>query len=194
MKTARFPCLWLAAVIVSVALSGCTTLLPTSKNEVVSEWSSYNDAVKSLSAIEPYQATRRDVHSAGLDPRLNPAITVLHFADVLQRFSAAALIKPEDVERGILDCLRAGKQCNGYAILVKKLDRNRVGSFWLDSFNFKRETVTTGWSVDALLLFVDDLLVYELIGGQPTINEYEVRRNPLGPLQGWGDQLLQGLY
>lgn len=194
MKTLRFPCLWLAAVIVSVALSGCTTLLPTSKNEVVSDWSNYDEAVKSLSTIEPYQATRRDVHSAGLDPRLNPAITVLHFADVLQRFSAAALIKPEDVERGIRDCLRAGKQCSGYAISVKKLDRNRVGSFWLDSFNFKRETVTTGWSVDALLVFVDDLLVYELIGGQPTINEYEVRRNPLGPLQGWGDQLLQGLY
>jgi hypothetical protein len=30
------------------------------------------------------------------------------------------------------------------------------------------------------MVFVDDLLVCELIGGQPTINEYEAVRNPLG--------------
>jgi hypothetical protein len=104
---------------------------------------------------------------------------------VLQRFAAAALIKPADVDRGITDCLHAGKQCSGYAIVVKKLDRKRVGNFWLDTLNFKRETSTKGWSVEALLVFVDDRLVYELIGGQPTVDEYEVRRNPLGPLQGW---------
>jgi len=150
MDKLRFRCLWLAVILVLAALSGCTTLLPTAKKEVVSEWNSYDDAVKSLATIEPYKATRGDVHGQGLDPRLNPAITVLHFADVLQRFSAAALIKPEDVDRGIRDCLHAGKQCGGYAISVKKIDRNRVGSFWLDSFNFKRETVTTGWGVDAL--------------------------------------------
>jgi hypothetical protein len=194
MKTHRIRLLlWLAAVIVGVASSGCSTLLPASKKEVVSDWNSYANAALSLSAIEPYKATRADVHKEGLDPRVNPAITVMHFSDVLQRFSAAALIKPEDVDRGIRDCLHAGKQCSGYAIAVKKLDRNRVGNFWLDTFNFKRETVTTGWSVDALLVFVDDLLVYELIGGQPTINEYEVVRNPLGPLQAWGDWALQSL-
>lgn len=192
MKIDRIPFgPWLAAVIVGMASSGCSTLLPESKKEVVSAWNSYDDAVKSLSAIQPFKATRADVHADGLDPRLNPAITVLHFGDVLQRFSAAALIKPEDVDRGIRDCLHAGKQCSGYAISVKKIDRNRVGSFWLDSFNFKRQTVTTGWSVDALLVFVDDQLVYQLIGGQPTINEFEEVRNPLGPLQGWGDQILQ---
>ena len=175
-----------AAAAVVAALCGCTTLLPTSKKEVVSNWTSYDDAVKSLSAIVPYTATRRQVHTEGLDPSVNSAITVLHFGDVLQRFSAAAMIKPEDVDRGIRDCLHAGKQCSGYAISVKKIDSKRVGSFWLDSLNFKRETITTGWGVDALLVFVDDLLVYELIGGRPTIDEYEVVHNPMGPLQSWG--------
>jgi len=195
MKTHRIPAsLWLVALTIGLAMSGCSTLLPTSKKEVVSDWNSYENAVKSLSFIEPYKATRVDVHKEGLDPRLNPAITVMHFGDVLQRFAAAALIKPEDVDRGIRDCLHAGKQCSGYAIKVKKVDRSRVGNFWLDSFNFKRETVTSGWGVDALLVFVDDLLVYQLVGGQPTINEYEAQRNPLGPLQGWGDLLPQTLW
>ncbi len=67
--------------------------------------------------------------------------TAAHFADVLQRFSAAALIKPEDVDRGIRGCLHAGTQRSGYAISVKKIDRNRVANFWLDSFNFTSLTV-----------------------------------------------------
>jgi hypothetical protein len=29
------------------------------------------------------------------------------------------------------------------------------------------------------------------VGGRPLVNEVELRRNPLGPLQGWGDQSLQ---
>lgn len=45
--------------------------------------------------------------------------------------------------------------------------------------------------MDVLLVFVGDALVYERVGGQPTLREVELRRNPLGPLQGWGDQSLQ---
>ncbi len=178
----------------SLALGACTTLLPESKREVVSAWGSYDDAVKELAAIEPYQATRDDVHRKGLDPRLNPAITVLHFADVLQRFSGGALVDPQDVDRGVKDCLHAGKRCSAYSISVQKVERNRVGSFWADTFNFKRETITTGWSVEALLVFVDDRLVYELVGGRPKISEHEVIRNPLGPLQGWGDDMLRFVH
>ena len=188
MNTIRHASTRLAlALVIAIAMGGCTSLLPRSKNEVVSAWNSYDDAVKSLSAIVPYRATRDDVHAQGLDPRTNPAITMLHFGHVLQRFAAAALIKPADVDRGINDCLHAGKMCSGYAISVKKIASKRIGSFLLDTFNFKRTTITKGWSVEALLVFVDDRLVYELIGGQPTISEYEQKRNPLGPLQAWGD-------
>jgi hypothetical protein len=186
------PCPPLCAALLAMAASGCASLLPSSRSEVVSGWNSYEEAVQSLARIEPYTATRDDVHKQGLDPGTNPAVTVLHFADVLQRFSAAALARPEDMDRGIRDCLHAGRQCSGYAIAVRKVARHRTGSFWLDSFNFRRETATQGWSVHAFLVFVDDRLVYELVGGQPTISEYEVQRNPLGPLQSWGDQVVQG--
>ena len=71
--------------------------------------------------------------------------------------------------------------------------RQRIGSFWLDSLNIRRETVTTGWRVDVLLVFVDDALVYKLVGGRPTIHPVELQRNPLGPLQGWGDQTLRAV-
>ncbi len=180
-----------AALAGCLAVGGCKSLLPNGRTEIVSAWDSYDTAVKSLSAIPPYRATRDDVHREGLDPRSNPAVTVLHFGNVLQRFAAAALIKPEDVDPGIRDCLNAGKRCSGYAVVVKKLAQRRVGNFWLDTLNFKRETITKGWTVEALLIFVEDRLVYALIGGQPTITDLEVRRNPLGPLQGWGEQAVK---
>ena len=171
-------------------LAGCASLLPTSRSEIVSTWGSYEEAVQALGTLRAYQATRADVHAIGLDPRSNPAITVLHFADMLQRFSTAPLLERERLDAGMRDCLLAGRQCTGYAVSVRKIERDRIGNFWLDSLNFRRETATRGWSVEALLVFVDDRLVYGLVGGQPTINQYDVVRNPLGPLQGWGDQVI----
>jgi hypothetical protein len=174
----------------SLLLGACSSLLPEGRNEVPSRWNSYDDAVASLATFEAFRSTRQDVHAEGLDPHRNPAVTVLHFADVLQRFAAATLIKPEEVDRGIRDCLSAGRNCSGYAIVVKKTHRQRVGNFWLDSLSFRRETVVSGWSVEVLMVFVGDALVYQLVGGHPTIREVELRRNPLGPLQSWGDMVM----
>lgn len=175
------------------ALSACSSLLPASHTKVVSEWHTYDEAVASLNTFEPYHSSRADVHRAGLDPKTNAAIKVLHFADVLQRFSAAALLTPNDLDPGIRDCVRAGRLCAGYEVSVTQTTSTRVGNFFLDSLAFSRETVTEGWRVDALLIFVGDQLVYELVGGQPTISEHEVRRNPLGPLQSWGDSAMGAL-
>ena len=182
-----------ACLVLGLLLGGCGTLLPSSRTETLSDWNSHADAVASLAALAPYTATRHTVHAQGLEPASNPAVTMLHFADLLQRFAAATLVEPHDIDRGIRDCLRVGQRCTGYAIAVEKRQHQRVGSFWLDSLNFRRETLTTGWRVDALLVFVDDSLVYRLVGGKPALRERDLRRNPLGPLQGWGEQLAPGL-
>jgi hypothetical protein len=79
--------------------------------------------------------------------------------------------------------------CDPCAALEQQAHRQ----FWLDSFSFKRETDMTGWRFNALVLFVGDLVVYTLHGGQPRVHEKEVTRNPLGPLQGWGQQVTPGL-
>lgn len=57
-----------------------------------------------------------------------------------------------------------------------------------------RETDVTGSSFNALVLFVDDLVVYTLHGGQPRVHDKEVTKNPLGPLQGWGQQVGPRLF
>ena len=54
----------------------------------------------------------------------------------------------------------------------------------LDSLNFKRRTEISGWRFTGLIVLKDDLVVYKLWGGQPSIKESEETRNPLGPFQG----------
>ena len=181
------------ALCAALALGGCAALLPSSQSAVTTGWSSYAEAAAAIAPLEPYRVGRADLHLLGLDPATNPAIAILSFSDLLQRFPAAALMEPEDLEPGLRECLRAGQRCSGYALDVRRTERRRIGNFWLDSLNFSRETEITGWRFNALFVFVDDRLVYRLTGGQPNIHETEHVRNPLGPLQGWGEALRPAL-
>ncbi|HSC82204.1 MAG TPA: hypothetical protein VLC30_01175, partial [Pseudomonas sp.] len=39
----------------------------------------------------------------------------------------------------------------------------------------------------AVFVLVDDTLVHKVSNGEPNIRRFEVKRNPLGPLQGAGE-------
>lgn len=167
-------------------LAGCTALLPRAEFATQETWQDYGSAKEAIEKIVPLESRRGDLSAAGIDPATNAAITILSFSDVAQRFAMGSSIHQEELDVGIRRCLTAGKTCTGYAINLKRTSRKRIGNFWLDSFNFRREVDVTGWSFNALILFVDDVVVYTLHGGQPRLHEKEVTRNPLGPLQGWG--------
>jgi len=177
-----------ALAAMTLALSACQSLLPESQAEAGITWESYDEAAQAIDRIKPYETRRADLWAAGLDPRENPSITILSYSDMLQRFAAGSVMRPEDLDRGIRQCLGAGKRCGAYWLQLRRVKRERVGNFWLDSLAFRRETNVTGWSFNALIVLVDDLVVYTLYGGQPGIREREVVRNPLGPLQAWGEQ------
>jgi len=72
---------------------------------------------------------------------------------------------------------------------VRRIQRHRRGNFWIDSLAFRREVVVTGWTFNAVIVFLDDLVVYRAFGGQPRLEEISATRNPLGPLQAWGDSV-----
>jgi hypothetical protein len=178
---------WRALVLALAAgLAGCAALLPRAEFATQGTWKDYESAKAAVDRIVPLESRRADLTDAGIHPQTNPAISVLSFSDVVQRFAVGAAIRQEELDEGIRRCLTAGKLCTGYAINLKRTDRKRIGNFWADSFNFRRETDITGWSFNALILFVDDVVVYTLHGGQPRLHEKEVTRNPLGPFQGWG--------
>ncbi len=136
---------------------------------------------------------RADLTAAGLDPFTNPNVTILTYSDVVQRFNVGSMLRPEEIDRGIQDCLKAGKSCIAYSIAQRHVERKRIGNFWLDVLNFRRETDVQGWSFNALVVMVNDVVVYTLYGGQPRIHEHEATRNPLGPLQGFAERRAQSI-
>jgi hypothetical protein len=175
---------WLMAAILGAA--GCAELLPKSDVHTDVQWSTFNDARALIDAVQPYRTTKVDLAAAGVT-ELNPAVTLLSHAEVALRFPIGGVLNEADVDPGIRDCLKAGKGCSGYLLNIRRISNDRVGDFWLDSFRFRRETQSTGWTFTALILFVDERAVYAVYGGQPNVHETQVDRNPLGPLQGWGD-------
>ncbi len=180
------------ALAVAAALAGCVELLPQGQTTVKSPWRSYEEAKTAIDRIVPGRTTVAELNSAGIDPYNNANVQILSYSDILLRFPVAGLIAQEHLDSGLRTCLYAGKACTGYAIAIKETTHDRTGEFWSDTFRFKRVVDTVGWSFNALILIVDGRVVYTLYAGQPIIHEQEVTRQPLGPLQNWGDSIPLG--
>jgi hypothetical protein len=173
----------------AAALAGCVELLPKSQSEVQSPWQDFAQAKTAIERIVPYQTTRQQLHAAGIDPFASPNISLLTYSDIILRFPIGGAVPQEKLDRGLRECLNAGKACYAYAIVARDTKRDRTANFWLDSLSFYRRVDVTGWSFNATILLIDDLVVYTLYGGQPLIHEQEISRQPLGPIQNWGDTL-----
>ena len=152
-------------------------------------WETFEAARDVIERIKVDETRREQLSADGLDPYSNPAVTLLTYTDIVQRFAIGSAVRPEELDRGIRACLAAGKRCTGYSIAARNNKRERVGNFWLDSLNFRQETDVSGWTFNALIIMVDDIVVFTVFGGQPKILEHEVVRNPLGPLQSWGERV-----
>lgn len=171
----------------ALLLSGCTSLLPMSRTEVRSPWRSFAEARDAIESIEPERTTAADLRRMGIDPYVSPNVQLLTYSDITLRFPVN--VADSRLDRGLRDCLAAGKACVGYYFNVREVKRDRVGGFWADTLRFRRVVEISGWSFNALVLLVGDRVVYTLYGGQPSLQEQEVARQPLGPLQDFGDSL-----
>jgi len=186
MRALRQAVLFVAAAF---ALGGCAELLPKAHTEVASPWRSFGEARSAVERIEAQRATVADLRAQGIDPFVSPNVQLLTYSDIVLRFPMNWNGTHARVDRGLRECLEAGKACTGYSIAAKDIRRERVGSYWRDAFGFKRVVDTSGWSFNALILLVGERVVYTLYGGQPNVREQETVRRPLGPLQQWGDVL-----
>lgn len=181
----------LAWCIAFVALNACTALLPRGHSSAKSTWASFDAARETFDKIVPHQTRKTDLVTLGIDPNVNPNITLLTYADVIRRFVPSAAIAAEDIDEGIRECIAAKEQCSAYEVDVRSTKRQRNGNFWLDTLNFKRHTDISGWRFNGIVVLNDDLVVYKLHGGQPKIQEAEETRNPLGPFQGIAEGALR---
>ena len=167
-------------------------MLPTTITNSA-QFGSFDEARMTIESLVPYKSDVATLISLGIDPLQQPNTLILTHTDIAQRVIHGNLQTKDDLDKGIQDCLKAGDACRGWEISASRIARVRTGGFFMDFVNLKRTTETSGWRFNATILMVNGLVVHRTWGGQPSVQQVEVRRNPLGPLQDGGPGFVQGL-
>lgn len=175
-----------------LVLAGCASLLPSERAEALSPFHEYADAEKRFAQAIPGQTTRHDLAKLGFDPLSGGNGRMLSFIDVRLLF-VQPNVPITYLPDGLLQCLEAKERCSGYSFEFSQSHSERVGSFWADLFNFRKKRQIQSWRFQALFVLVDDVLVHKVSSGEPNIRRYESKKNPLGPLQGAGDFIMDQL-
>lgn len=177
--------------LLSVALlaGGCSSMLPRARSEST-PFNSFDEARNAIDSLIPMKSDVAALAKLGIDPVKQPNTSILTHADIVRRFVPSALLKREDLDSGVLACLEARDACRGWEITAARISKARTGNFLADFTNFSRRSETTGWRFNALVLLVNDVVVYRAWGGQPSVREIEVNTNPLGPLQEMGPAIV----
>ena len=179
-------CLVLAA---SLLVGGCTSLLPKSQTESPT-FQNFDDARLAIESLVTGKSNLSTLSAMGIDPAKQPNTLILTHSDIVRKVVNGSVLSKEELDTGIVKCLNARDACRGWELNVARISKARTGNFFADFINFKRRTETTGWRFNALILLVDDVVVYRAWGGQPVVNEVEVNTNPLGPFQDMGPAVI----
>jgi hypothetical protein len=186
----RQPLLLKSVVLATVLMTaGCSSMLPKSQSQSPT-FQTFDEARQAIESLVPKKSNVETLLEAGLTPAKQPNTLILTQADVVRRTVNGSVLSKEDLDPGILTCINARDACRGWEFNVARISKTRTGNFWADFVNFKRRTETTGWRFNALVLLVNDVVVYRGWGGQPVVNEVEVNTNPLGPLQDMGPSVI----
>ena len=177
-------------VVMTGLAAGCGSLLPSAKQTVLSPWNSFDEAKADFDRIVPYESKKEDLRALGFDPYSIPNIKILTYLDIMNRFMPNPSIRREDLDEGIQACIEVRARCGGFDFSPTVVNSKRYGSVLADLLNFRRRTNETGWQFQALIVLIDDVVVYKLWGGRPIIDEYRETKNPLGPLQNANDLLV----
>lgn len=172
-----------AALVAMILLTGCSSLLPSVRQRSESVWKSYDEAHTAFDRIQPGTTRLETLWELGFDPRKHPNIEVLNYLDIIRHFIPNDSIPMNSVDEEVRSCLQAKTDCHGYLVSAGFTYRKRLGNAFLDVFNFRRQTQTSGWKFQGLIVMNKDLVVYKLASGQPNILDFEDKKNPLGPLQ-----------
>ena len=170
----------------STLLLGCTSLLPHEDERVISPWDSFDEAMSAYEQVVPFESDTTELRDLGFAPDGQVNVHILNQSEVIERLVPTDLIARQDLPRGLRECLDAGERCRAYEVTQRELQRKRYGNFFADFFNFKRKSETRGWRFNALMVLVDDRVVFKQWSGTPSVHEYSDQVNPLGPLQGIG--------
>jgi hypothetical protein len=171
--------------------SACSSLLPVSQSNS-SSFKSFDEARSAVVALVPMKTSKKTVNANGIDFAKQPNTKILTHSEIVRLLVPAGLLKRDDLDPGILVCVQARDACNGLDIVAYRIAKTRTGNFFADFVNYRQRTETTGWRFNALILYVDDLVVYRSWGGQPQVDELDESIRPLGPFQDIGPSMVSG--
>ncbi|MES2127953.1 MAG: hypothetical protein V4463_11830 [Pseudomonadota bacterium] len=179
----------LLVVLFVLSLAACASLLPDEQKQAKTPWKNYAEAQAAFARIEPGKTTLAQLGELGFSPERTPNVAVLSHADLLRHLHAMIDFEGKGLEPALKLCVSAREACYAYRIEQQALDRERVGNFFSDFFNFRRTTNVSGWKFDALILVSNGVVSYKSWSGKPNIQEVEHEHHPLGPLQGLGSSV-----
>jgi hypothetical protein len=172
------------------SLAGCASLLPDARQDTRTPWHDYTEAKAMFDSIIPGKTTLAELKAAGIDPERTANITILDHVDLLRRLVPTTTFDISLLDPALAGCMKVPRSCIGYEIEQTRVDRQRTGSFWLDFFNFRRSVEVTGWHFDAVVVLRDGKVIYKLWSGKPKIQQHDLEKNPLGPLQSIGPSMI----
>ncbi len=177
------------ACLSALSLAACSVLLPKAGSESF-YFNSFDQARQAIESLVPMKSTVHDLAALNLDPSHQPNTVLLSFSDISKKFLSSGVLTKEELGPGVAACLSARDACRGWELNIAKIEKKRTGTFFQDFINYRRRTETTGWRFNALILIVDDVVVYKSWGGQPEVNEIDNQKNPLGPFQDIGPAII----
>jgi hypothetical protein len=176
-----------AFFVIACILSGCAALLPSAKEVTKSRWKTFEECKASYDRVTPSKTTARQLKTHGFDLYSTPNLRVLNYIDIAV---ATQSITKEELDVGLQMCLNAKNKCRAYEFNPSYITSERYGNFWIDLFNFKRQTKDRGWRFKATFVLVDDVVVEKHWSGDPNVALDHETRNPLGPFQEFGGRLI----
>ncbi|MDD9912637.1 MAG: hypothetical protein OXR68_05285 [Alphaproteobacteria bacterium] len=162
-------------------LSGCSGVLPTTVSDSLSQWESFGEVKNAYDSVETGVTTDEELHKLGFDPQALPNVSILNYVDIVRGFGT--VFDRADLPEGVQQCMKVREQCTGLVAHVEDIRQERTGSVAADLFGFRKQTKTEGWTFQATMVLVDNIVVYKMWNGTPRIQKMEKQNTPLGPMQ-----------
>ena len=86
-------------LIAAMAMSGCGSMLPSSKLTYKSPWDSFEEAKSAFDKITPYETNTKEMQALGFDPFTTPNIRILTYVDIMNRFMPNPSVKKEELQK-----------------------------------------------------------------------------------------------
>jgi len=158
-------------------------MLPSSRQTATGRWNTFEEAKAAFDRIVPNRTTVAELEGLGFSPLGTTNVRILTYLNIIQRFMINPSIRKEDLDEGLQVCLTAKANCRVLEFQLRHVEQQRHGGVFADLFKFKRKTQQTGWEFEAMIAVVDNVVVYKLWSGRPSIDETREISNPLGPIQ-----------